>query len=299
MQKTIAEKIVEGSIIIIGLAEAAHLTALFLKLPLHVCSVMMGALFLCAIFYAILTTVLKKRKQGAQKEKGKENRFWKLLRVYPLLFGLIGLAILLQLIWNYWMHVPYLEGDITGETVQTMLASDGIYTLNPMTGRPFTEGMPMRLKILVLPTLFASVCQFSSVPVQLFVYSIVPSLVLLLSYLVYSSWAVWLFPQEGKKQAMFMLFVILVYQFGCYSGAMDSFLLFFQGYQGAAFRAGVILPYALLSCLKNNWKSVLLCLLTEVCVVWTFYGLGYTVITVAVVLGIRLIRHLLDRRKKV
>lgn len=298
MQKTIPEKIVEGSMIMIGLAEAAHLTALFLGQPFHVCTILMAGLFLGAFFAALLSTVIKRRKAGGQGKAG-ESRFLKLFRVYPLLFLLIGLTIVLQIIWNYWMHTPYLEGDITGEIVQTMLVSDEIYTLNPMTGLPFTDGMPMRLKILVPPTLFAALCRWSGLPVQLLVYSIVPSAVLLLSYLVYSRWAAWLFPQEGKKQAIFMLFVILVYQFGCYSGAMDSFLLFFQGYQGAAFRAGVILPYALLSCLKRNWKSVILCLFAEVCVVWTFYGLGYTVVIVAVVQGIRLVQHLLDRRKKV
>ena len=80
---------------------------------------------------------------------------------------------------------------------------------------------------------------------HLLVYSIIPSVTLLLSYCVYSRWAAYLFLQEGKKQAMFMLFTVMVYQFGCYAAAMDSFLLFFKGYGGAAYRAGVILPYVL------------------------------------------------------
>ncbi|MGN1148059.1 MAG: DUF6077 domain-containing protein, partial [Lachnospiraceae bacterium] len=297
MQKTIPEKIIEGSLVTVGLAEAAHLVTLFLKQPFHICTRIMAVLFLSVVFCMVIFSVIKKKKNVGKRSQFGENRFLKLLRVYPYRFLGIFLLITLQIIWNYWMHVPYLKGDITGETVQTILTTDSIYTLNPMTGSEFTAGMPMRLKILVLPTLYAAICKWTGIPVQILLYSIVPGIVLVLSYLVYSRWAVYLFPADGKKQTMFMLFVVLVYQFGCYSAGMDSFLIFFRGWQGAAFRAGIILPYALLCCLQEKWKSVLLCLLAEVCVVWTFYGLGYTFVYVLVVLGIKLVHSLLDRRR--
>lgn len=88
-----------------------------------------------------------------------------------------------------------------------------------------------------------------------------------------------------------MLFVALVYQFGCYHGAMDGFHLFFAGYRGTAIRAGIILPYVLLCTLQKKWRGVILCLLVEVCVVWTFYGAGCAAATVGIVLVIRLVRQ--------
>ncbi|MED9904863.1 MAG: DUF6077 domain-containing protein [Lachnospiraceae bacterium] len=290
MQKTIPEKIIEGSLVVLGLAEAAHLAALFTGQPFHICAQIMAVLFLCAVIFCVAVFFLQKRKTGKGKRPVHENRFLKLFSVYPCLFVLIGLLIVFQIIWNYWLHQPYLTADITGETVQTILASDGLYTQNPMTGAAFTEGMPLRLKILVLPTLYAAICRWTGIPVETLCYSIVPGIVLLLSYLVYSRWAVYLFPGEGKKQAGFLLFTALVYQFGCYSMAMDSSLLFFKGWQGAAIRAGIILPYALLCCLQEKWKSVVLCIFAEACIVWTLYGLGYTVVIAAVVLGIKLVR---------
>ena len=304
IQGSIPEKIIEGSMVVIGLAEIAHLYALFLKKPFHVCVQVMAVLFVCALcsvpVYVFLRAHKKKKnpmKPGERNLTG-ERRFLKLLRVYPFLFLGIGLLIILQIIWNDWMHVPYLKNNIMGEMVQSMLFSDTLYDVNPMTGQPFTEGMPLRLQILALPTLLAVICKLTGIPVQLLVYNIVPMIVLLLSYLVYSRFAVFFFPNEGKKQAMFMLFTVLVYQFGCYGPAMDSFLLFFCGSTGAAFRAGVILPYALLCCLQNKWRSVILCALAEICVVWTLYGLGYTVIIAVLVLCIRLVRTAFDRRKK-
>ncbi|HKM35124.1 MAG TPA: DUF6077 domain-containing protein [Lachnospiraceae bacterium] len=292
---TIPEKIIEGSMIVIGLAEVAHLLALFFHMPFHTCVNFMVALLGAAFVFLIVWISLH---QIRHKGKRSEHRLLKLLSVYPFLIFLVGFLIMMQIIWYVWGHLPYLNGDITVETVRTILATDQIYTVNPMTGQTFTQGMPTRLKILVLPTLYATICKITGIDLLLLCYSIIPSIVLIISYVVYSRWAIYLFPKEGKKQAIFMLFTVLVYQFGCYGMAMDSFLLFFQGYQGAAFRAGVILPYALLSCLKGKWMSVILCILAEACVVWTLYGLGYTVIVVLVFLAIKTFQNLFYRRKR-
>lgn len=302
MQKSIADKIITGSILILGLAEAAHLAALFLHLSFSACTVIMAILFLGLLLVKIVRMVLKRRMGKTLKETvtGKEGMNIKtLLHLYPFWVLITGMLILFQIIWNYWMHMPYILNDITGETVQTMLSTDSIYEVNPLTGYAFTDGMPMRLKVLVLPTLYAALCKWTGLPVITVCYSIMPMLMLLLSYLVYSRFAVYLFPEEGRKQVLFMFFTAVIYQFGCYSKVTDSFLLFFRGGQGETFRTCVLLPYALLSCLQKDWKKVALCLLAEVCVVWTFYGLGQVALTVGVVCVIRLIRYMIDRRKKV
>ena len=293
----ISEKIIDGSMILLGLAEASHLFALFFKQSFHVCTAVMAVLFLCAIIARIVLLGRDGKTEGQKPtEKG---RFFRLLRVYPFLYLTIALFIVSQIIWYFWLHTPYLKNDITGEIVQSILSTDALYSVNPMTGTAFTDGMPLRLKILVMPTLIASICNLTGASVSLIAYSVIPTVILLLSYLVYACFGAYLFPGEGKKQAMFLLFVALIYQFGCYSPAMDSFLLFFRGYQGAAFRAGVILPYAVLCCLKKKWKKVILCALAEVCVVWTLYGLGNVVIMVAVIMGVRGLIYLRDRRDKV
>lgn len=294
MRKTVSEKLIEGSLTAIGLAEAAHLAAFFLKLPLQTCAWIMAVLFMLAFIAAVCPPLIRRIKGGNREKKKTESggrRLFKLFQLYPVLFVITGALILFQLIWNYRMQAPYIAGDITVETVQSMLASDGIYTVNPLTGQAFTAGMPMRLKILALPTLYAVLCSWTGISARVLCYGIMPAVVLLLSYLVYGRWAAYLFPQEGKKQVLFLLFTALVYQFGCYSGAMDGFLLFFGGCRGSAVRAGIILPYALLCSLQKKWKGAALCLLAEMCVVWTFYGAGYAAVTVGIVLAVRLIRR--------
>lgn len=301
MQRTMSERLIEGSMITIGLAEAAHLAALFFKLPLRICVWIMAALFILGLAAAVCPWAMRLFSQNKQDKAKKESgmqRFLKLFRLYPVLFVIIGALILFQLIWNYRMQAPYIAGDITVETVQSMLASDGIYTVNPLTGQAFTEGMPLRLQILTLPTLYAVLCSLTGISAPVMCYGIIPCIVLVLSYLVSGRWAAYLFPREGKKQALFLLFTALVYQFGCYGKTMDGFVLLFCGYRGAAIRTGIILPYALLCVLQNKWRGVILCLLAEICVVWTFYGVGYAAVLTVIVLGIRLALSLYARKRR-
>lgn len=297
MQKTIPDKVIESSLIVIGMAEAAHLTALFLKLPFGVCSTAFAVLLALGILWKTGTAFLR-LKRGERLAGQEEMSFYKLWKTYPGWIILPGIMIILQMVWYYWMQTPYLKYDITGEFVQTMLAADSIYEVNPLTGQAFSVGMPLRLKILVLPTLFASVCRWTGLSAMTICYSVVPGIVLLLSYTVYLGWAEYLFPKERKKRILFLLFTVCIYQFGAYSRPMDGYSLFFGGFQGEAFRTGVILPYALLCCLRGRWKGVLLCLLAEVCVVWTFYGLGYAAVTAVLCGGIRFLSLRWNRRKK-
>ena len=302
MRKSDADKIITSSIVVLGMVEVAHLAALFLHLSFTACTVILAVLILGLAVVGAVKSFLERRTAQNEERKnfGKTGVTAKtLLQLYPFWILLTLGLIVFQIIWNYWMHIPYIGNDVTGETVQTMLATDSIYGMNPLTGQPFTAGMPMRLKVLVLPTLYAVFCRWTGLPVITVCYSIMPMVILLLSYLVYSRWAVYLFPKEGRKQILFVFFVAVIYQFGCYSGVMDSYLLFFRGSQGETFRTCVLLPYVLLCCLQKDWKRTALCVLAEVCVVWTFYGLGFAILTIGVLGGIRMVKTLIDRRKKV
>lgn len=295
MQKIVPDKIIEYSLVVIGMAEAAHLTALFLGLSFSVCSIIIAGLLALGILRKAVMVCLHREREGKSLVQA-DTSLGQLWKYYPGWLILIGVMIILQMVWYYWIQAPYFNNDLTGEIVQTMLATDSIYEINPLTGQAFSTGMPMRLKILVLPTLLASVCSWTGISAMTICYSMVPCVVLLLSYTVYLGWAEYLFPKEEKKRILFLLFVVLIYQFGAYGRPMGSYSLFFGGFQGEAFRTGIILPYALLCCLRGRWKGVLLCLLAEVCIVWTFYGLGYTAVTAVVYGGVRLVSIRISRR---
>lgn len=62
---------------------------------------------------------------------------------------------------------------------------------------------------------------------------------------------------------------------------MDGFSLLYCGYRGVTVRNLVLIPYVFSLGLRKRWKTVLLCILAEACIVWTLYGLGAGLLTAA------------------
>lgn len=288
-QATWGDRIIVGFFASICLAEGIHLTALVMKWEFHICALLMGTGFLgfaaaAAVLWALRRRKEKARRSGREKLPEREKPF---PYRYPVCIALILGLLLFQIIWGHYMHQPYRKGDITVETVQTMLASDTIYQINPMTGMPFEAGMPGRLKILVLPVLYAAVCEWTGASAQTVVYEWAPTLILLLSYLVYSRYACRLFPYDRERQCLFMLFVAVLFQFGVFSPSSDGFRALFAGFTGESIRALVILPYVLLACIEKKWRCAAAGALAEICLVWTLYGLGYSAWVMGCMLAIQ------------
>lgn len=191
-----------------------------------------------------------------------------------LLYGIFALMVALQLIFIVMGNAIYRKGDMMVETVGSFLVSDGIYQVNPMTGMPYTEGLPLRLKILCLPTLYGALCRWTGLQPALVVQRIVPVLVLLSSYVSFSLLGRALFPENGRKRAWFLLLVSLLFWVEAYRYGMDGFNLLCCGWRGVAIRGGVLLPWTLSLCLRRKRLGVVLCVLAEASIVWTFYGCG-------------------------
>lgn len=220
---------------------------------------------------------------------------------YPIWCLVTGAIILFQIIWHIYMHEPWRDLDITMETVKTMLKEGFWSNVNPMTGQPYTVGVPSRYKILVLPYVYALICKLTGVSPELLVYELVPMAVLVISYFIYSRWAVALYPEERKKQCLFMMFVALVYHFGDYYSVTDAFRMFHTGYEGTTIRVAVLIPWVILACLKKKWWQVAFCILAEAAMVWTLYGMGYCVLITACFVGygimVRIYKRLKEKRR--
>ena len=270
--------LITAEILIIGLAEAVHLAAVFGGMSFRLCAmllwVLVGALGVFGtgvLFFRrqALSEALKKKKQREPADS-KEG---------VILYGVFALMLVSQLLFLWFGEGSWRVKDMTVETVGSFLASDGIYRVNPMTGMPYTEGMPLRLKILCLPTLYASICKLTGVAPDLFVRTIVPTLTLFSCYGAFASLAGCLFPdrEEGGSQnrrACFLMAVSLLLWAGAYRYGKDGFNILCCGWRGVCIRNGVILPWMFSLCLRKKWIPVFLCILAEACIVWTLYGCG-------------------------
>lgn len=278
---TLGDCLIIGETVIIGAAEAAHLAALLWRLPFGTCVLLFSGLAACALLAGAALLFAGRHAMlgilsghsipghgmalGPQKPADMQER---------LLWAAFMAVAASQLIFIAMGHTVYRQGDMTVETVESFLASGGIYQVNPMTGMPYREGMPLRLEILCLPTLYGSLCRITGLEPVTAVQTVVPIVVLLSSYTAFNLAGRALFPGDGRKRACFLLFVALLLWAGAYGEGMDGFGLLCGGWRGTSIRNGVLLPWLFSLCLRGRWPGAVLCVLAECCMVWTLYGLG-------------------------
>ncbi len=324
-KNTCMDYLIQGEIVIIGAAEAAHLSSLLLKWSFSRCSMLFlglaGAVCVLAAA-ALLLRNRKKRRFGGENGRGQKKEGRRRRQSGPqrgaerALFLLFAMILLSQLLYLCIGQNRYRQGDMTVETVGSFLAADGIYHVNPMTGFPFAEGIPLRLKILCLPTLYGSICRIFGLDSKVVVWEIVPMITLLSCYAAFASLGRCLFPDEGGEscggfaagqsaaggkasaagqstpgQAIlrrnrtgrlcFLIVVSLILWSGTYFEGMDGFQALYCGWRGTAIRNCVFLPWLLSLCLRRKWFSAVLCVLAEACMVWTLYGMGVCLLTAA------------------
>lgn len=257
-----------GGILIIGLAETAHLAAVFLHWPFTRCAVLFGGLAGAAAIAAVLGCFLIKPAEEQEKKR------------YGAAEGILCMVLagvlVSQLFFVCGEGNQYRRGDMTVETVESFLVSDGVYQVNPMTGMPYTEGLPSRLKILCLPTLYGSLCKVTSLSPRVVVWKIAPVITLLGCYAAFASLGNCLFAgkRDRLKRLCFLAAVSLLLWAGTYRYGMDGFNVLHCGWRGVAIRNGVLVPWLFSLCLRRKWLSAILCVLAEACIVWTLYGLG-------------------------
>ena len=198
-----------------------------------------------------------------------------------LLTGIFWILAAAQLFYLLWNAGVYAAGDMTVETVGSFLETDGIYRVNPMTGQAYAEGMPSRLKILCLPTLYGIFCRLSGLSPERVVTAAVPVWIFVSSYAAFYCVGKRLFPESRKKGICFLIAVVILMWAGCGFRSMDGFSLLYCGYRGVTVRNLVLIPYLISLCLRKRWKTIPLCILAEACIVWTFYGLGACLLTAA------------------
>lgn len=214
------------------------------------------------------------------------------------LFLLFGLLVFRQIVHILRNGYVYMAGDMTLETVQSFLDTDALYGMNPLTGQPYSAGVPMRIRILCLPTFYAMLCQLFELPAMTVVWIVMPIYHLICGYLVYLLLAERLFPGKTLHKGCFLVIVALVLGMGTYAYGMDGLGLLYRGFRGESVRGVILLPYALCQALDKKWLSLGLCVLVELFVVWTLYGMGACLFVGAVLFLLQWLTGYLRKRSE-
>lgn len=281
-----ADIIVLCFIMTIGAAEAAHLFGVFFHRTLSECTVIFGLLALAAAAALFFWTAVRHRRASLQSGSGKDRT--SLSRNETILLFLFAVLVISQIFFIAAGKSIYTQGDMTMETAQSFLKTDAVYGANPLTGRVYERGLPTRIEILCLPTLYAMLSRIFHIRPDVLTRQVIPVITLLGCYGAYICLARGLFPENRKKRICFLAAAAFVIWIGNGSYGMDGFGLLSSGWRGMTIRNGILIPYAVSLCLREKYIYLPLCLLAEICIVWTLYGMGACL---PVILGMMLISH--------
>lgn len=173
-----------------------------------------------------------------------------------------------------------ISGDFTLETIRTTMQTDSIYQYNSLTGKVLEEGMPIRQQILTLPFFFAFLSEFFGVEITLLLYKVFPCYTLFLGMLTYSRFAGTLFVKEKEKQMIFMFVISFMLLVGDYASTSPAALVLHQGFTGSALCTAMVIPFAIYACMNRKWFMACLCVAAELFLIWTTYGLGFSVLVI-------------------
>lgn len=292
----VAEKMIAGWLVVIGLAEIAHLAAAFLEWTFSRAVVMFVAAAAVLTLLAGVIWLWSARKLGlkskSHRRSGKKTTF----EMKPFIFGLI-LSFVLLVIWQIVTVMSkdavYRTGDMMVETVESFLETGCVYAINPLTGRAYEIGIPLRIKILGLPTLYGALCSLFGLTGVDLVWRYIPLMVLLLSYMAFWLIGKTLFDgeKEFEKRLVFMVLVALTLCVGDYMYGIDGFGILHCGFQGSVIRNVVLVPYTFALALRRKWRPIALAVLAEACIAWTLYGMGVCLVIAFTMAVIRFLQH--------
>lgn len=274
-----------GFCVLIGVAQVFHLAAVFLGWSVSRTALLWVAVLSALTVVGVIVLMISRSRQASTKGSRSVGA-WKMSE--QLLAGAFVLSVVFQIIMIMTGDKSCDTGDMTLEMVRTNLAQDQIYSINPLTGHPYTAGVPIRIKILCLPSLYTFICRLTGLDAELVVCRLVPVTVLAVSYFAYSVLGKILFGSDRTGRLLMLLVISVLFWCGDYMDVMDGFLLLHSGYRGVSVRNGILFPFTLAMCLKKKWKVSVLAILAEACIVWTLYGLGACVLVVVVMLFIDL-----------
>ena len=297
---TKGESYIAGLCVAIGIAEVTFLFTILTGRSIRFMAFGMLGLTAAAIvvlaviagFFIVRSVRKEKKFSGASKILVPEILIPEIL----IPGAVFTVSVLLQIIFLMTGDVTYRQGDMTLEMVQSFLAAETPYEVNPLTGQAYTAGIPMRLKILCLPGLYASICITLGLDAGLVVCRLIPVVVLLASYIAYAGLGRTLFGDNKKVLLIFLAVVSALYWFGDYFASTDSFLILHGGFRGVSVRNAVLLPFVWNMCLSKKYRSILLAVFAEACIVWTLYGMGACLLSAAVMIGLRFVLNLRTKR---
>lgn len=185
-----------------------------------------------------------------------------------LIWGFVVVVFLLQC-GNFFLLQPYLQEDITRETVLTSLHTNTIYQYHPLTGKLLTVGMTPIGKLNSLPILYSVLVSVFRLDVNEFLFRAIPVWVLFMSYAACYLVSDSLLKERKEKklyQAVFLLLFGILGLFGDYSIYSIFYRVSHEAWAGTTMVIFILVPFVLDALLEKKYLGLMFALVTSVCV---------------------------------
>lgn len=188
----------------------------------------------------VVLTILDVKKNGAFIDKEGFPQFSGFRKEEGVYWIVALLLIAFQMFMAFTM--TSFDGDDAYYVVQSVLAdeTDTLYRILPYTG--LSTSLDLRHALAVFPIWIAYVARMSGVHATIVAHSVLPLVLIPLTYGIYHQIGKVILKREKHKLPIFMIFVSLLQIFGNVSIYTDSTFFLTRTWQGKSILANVVLP---------------------------------------------------------
>jgi hypothetical protein len=225
---------VSGFVLCLGYYQLLVLPSILFKLSLT----MLSAIYIVSLLIVSAGSVFINRTAI----KDVMQHFIRTIKETPIIVVLPAVLIAFQVyMYTAYVHTDADDAFFVG-TATTAVETNTIFQYDAYTGEVY-KNYPMRYVLSPFPIFVATLSQVSGMHAAIMSHTVLPGLLLLLSYGVYALLGRELFQGNRKKNALFLFFVGIVATFLHTSIYTQNSFMLLRIWQGKAFLVAMLLPF--------------------------------------------------------
>lgn len=200
--------------------------------PLYTCV----TVFLALIGVALTVFTVKKEKGTRLKLMNEQKPAMEDIVLWGMVFLLVGFQLVMAFVMTSF------DGDDAYYVVQSLLTEETntMYRILPYTG--LSTGLDLRHSLAVFPIWIAYIARMSGVHSTIIAHTVLPLVLIPLTYWIYLEIGKKLLRKELKKLPVFMIFICLMQIFGNVSIYTNATFFLTRTWQGKSILANVVIP---------------------------------------------------------
>ena len=240
---------VSGFVLCLGYYQLLVLPSILFKLSLT----MLSAIYIVSVLMVSVASVFINRTVI----KDVVQHFIKTIKQTPTIVVLPAVLIVFQVyMYTAYVHTDADDAFFVG-TATTAVETNTLFQYDAYTGEVY-KSYPMRYVLSPFPIFVATLSQVSGIHPAIMSHTVLPGLLLLVSYGVYALLGKELFQGDRKKNALFLFFVGIVATFLHTSIYTQNSFMLLRIWQGKALLVAMLLPFVFYmeyKLITGKWKE--------------------------------------------